>query len=530
MADQPDTGTIITLFSAQTGVGKTTIAINLAVALAQETGNRPVLADLDVRFGDVCLLLDIPVERSIADLALPEQDITGELVEACLYTHATGLSILPAPIRPTDWRQIEARHVERIVGLLAERHDLVILDTPDTFNDIVVSALRMATDVALISTADEKALENTRQAIGYLRSVSLLDKTKLVINATNEVTHMKLRDIGRTLNLGVFSSLPYDRNIRGATQVGTALVVSHPDSTGAQSIRTLAEALIFPRAVQASKAPAAVRQRRRGQTARRDQSRKVEKTILHTAKGYAESRRAGIGVADDGRVWIQFIDYPPEETCKCSLCGKSIGFGWRDLRNTQFICEGHIEFSDKTVFSAEVERIRQSEAALASLATGAAAAPAKAAPTKIECATCGRELTAEDLEFNDLADDDDLEFYEGLLSCKRCEEAQEDASTREEELTSAADMAPAPPPQSISEEAVTIVGVLVATVATIVFTILGFLWIWSVAGPGAAILAAIFLWTIPATVGYWVGVAVIAPFAIAIGLIQKGQSPKQEIK
>src|SRR3990172_809529 len=111
-------GTVLTVFGAKGGIGKTTIATNLATALVQRTNQSVVVVDLDTRFGDVAILMDIPVERSIADMAVPEEDITREMLQECIYTHNTGVAILPAPIRPTGWRNVHAGHIERIVPLL----------------------------------------------------------------------------------------------------------------------------------------------------------------------------------------------------------------------------------------------------------------------------------------------------------------------------------------------------------------------------------------------------------------------------
>lgn len=541
MGNQARTGTIITLFSARTGTGKTTIAINLAVALAQETGQRVALVDLDVRFGDVAIFMDIPVERSLADLVALGDEIATSTLEQCVYVHRTGVSVLPAPVGPTEWRKIEAQHVQRIVSLLAESYDLVVLDTPDTFNDIVVCALKMATDVALICTADDKTLDNTRQAIDYLRSESLLDKTKLVVNSINERSDTEPQHIQRIMGVDVFSSVPYDRNISGATQFGTPLVASNPNSKAALRTARLAYML-------AGLLPVG----ERGANAR--QASSLDSKILKDVRRVNVARLTADEHTDieescrcrhdtTGHRW--YHPRQDREWEQCSLREEC----WSDdedvicgRKRVCTVCEcmefspvGECPICKGPVFTRGAVYCSASctpEAPIYFPAFGGGVGEAlpKAASAKLECNSCGRELTSEDLEFHEVAEDDDLEFYDGLLSCKQCEELpeiEEYASVGGKEDTSAVEMAPAAPaPQSAPEQAVAVVGVAVATVATIVFTILGFLWIWSAVGPGAAILAAIFLWTIPATLGYWIGVAVVAPFAVALGLIQKAQGPK----
>ena len=203
-----------------------------------------MLVDLDTRFGDVDILMDIPVERSIADLALPEEEINREMLQDCLYTHNTGVTILPAPVRPTDWRSVHAGHIERVVTLLAQTYDYVILDTPGTFNDIVARALEMATLVLLVATVDMASLKDTLLAIDMLRSWNFpQDKIKLLINATNEASNVQPQEIKRMLGREVFWSIPYDRNISTATQLGMPVVVTKPTSKASESMVELAYAL-----------------------------------------------------------------------------------------------------------------------------------------------------------------------------------------------------------------------------------------------------------------------------------------------
>jgi len=237
-------GTVLTVFGAKGGIGKTTISTNLATALVQKTGQSVALVDLDTRFGDVAILMDIPVERSIADLAMPEDEINRELLQDCLYTHNTGVTILPAPVRPTDWRSVHAGHIERVVNLLAQTYDYVILDTPGTFNDIVARALELATLVLLIATVDMASLKDTLLAIDMLRSWNFpQDKVRLIINATNEATNVQPQEVKRMLGREVFWSIPYDRNISTSTQLGMPVVVAKPSTKASESLVELAYAL-----------------------------------------------------------------------------------------------------------------------------------------------------------------------------------------------------------------------------------------------------------------------------------------------
>jgi pilus assembly protein CpaE len=248
-------GSVITVFGAKGGIGKTTIATNLATALVHRTNQSVVLVDLDTRFGDVGILMDIPVERSIADMAVAEEDITREMVQECLYQHNSGVYILPAPIRPTDWRNVHAGHIEKIVQILTQTYDYVVLDTPGTFNDIVARALELASMVVLVATVDMASLKDTLLAIDMLRSWNFpQEKIKLVINATNEAVNVQPQEVKRMLGRDVFWSIPYDRNISTATQLGMPVVLAKPQSRASESIVEMAFALSGVRQKNAPKA------------------------------------------------------------------------------------------------------------------------------------------------------------------------------------------------------------------------------------------------------------------------------------
>jgi len=237
-------GTVVTVFGAKGGIGKTTIATNLATALVQKTGQSVVLVDLDTRFGDVAILMDMPTDRSISDLALPDEEIDREAVQSCLYTHGTGVAILPSPIRPSEWHSIHPGHIEKVVSVLAATHDYVLLDTPGTFNDIVSRSLEMCTILLLTATPDLASLKDTILALEMLRSWSFpTEKVKIVINHTNDAHGDARVDIRRVLGKEIFWSIPYDRNIVQTTQLGMPIVAAKPKSKASQSFIELSYAI-----------------------------------------------------------------------------------------------------------------------------------------------------------------------------------------------------------------------------------------------------------------------------------------------
>jgi pilus assembly protein CpaE len=238
-------GTIITVFGAKGGIGKTTIASNLAVTLVSEAQQTVALVDMDTRFGDVAITMDIPVERSIADLARNLDNIDRESLNEYLVEHESGVHILPAPTKPSDWRTLGPQHIHEIVDILAQTHDFVILDTPGTFNDVVAAALEVGTVILLVTTLDMASIKDTVLALEMLseRFAGEDERVKVVLNRSGVDTGVKERDVERTLDSQLWWRIPQDNEVVKAAQLGRPITMIRPKSKVSLEIREMARAL-----------------------------------------------------------------------------------------------------------------------------------------------------------------------------------------------------------------------------------------------------------------------------------------------
>jgi len=242
--EAPARGTVITIFGAKGGIGKTTIATNLATALARCTNSTVVLVDMDTRFGDVAIMMDIPVEQSIADVARHLDDMDRDKVRDYLVPHHSGASILPAPLHPSEWRQLTPRHIEKIIDLLAQSHDYVIIDTPGTFNEIIAATLEQASLILLITSMDIASIKDTALALEMLRAASISeDKVKLLINHCSSANSLREADVQRVVEYDVFWRIPHDMAVSSSTQLGQPIVLTRPYARVARSITDLAYTL-----------------------------------------------------------------------------------------------------------------------------------------------------------------------------------------------------------------------------------------------------------------------------------------------
>lgn len=244
LAGAPTYGTVITVFGAKGGVGKTTLSTNLAAALARQTGQAVVIADLDTSFGDVPVFLEVSPERTLVDLCRNLDVVGRQNIDDYLVAHGSGVMVLVGPPTPSDWVSITPSQVRRVVQLLAETHDYVVLDLPGAFNEVVAAALEAASLVLVVTNLDVASIKDTLVALELLRAWSYPEeRLKLAVNHSSATNGVGPGDLGQALAREIFWQIPYDRSAVIAHQIGQPVVISRPSSRMAQSIIELANVL-----------------------------------------------------------------------------------------------------------------------------------------------------------------------------------------------------------------------------------------------------------------------------------------------
>lgn len=234
-------GTILTVFGAKGGIGKTTIATNVATAIARDTDSSVCIIDLDTRFGDVAIMLDIEPQVTVAEMAAQIRSIDRQSFKSALIEHSTGVYVLPSPKHPNDWRQVEAADIKELAQFASRIFDYVILDTPGAFNDIVGAALEVATQVLVVTSVDMASIKDTSFILDVLESEGFPDdRLFLTVNHPNGANTIRAADIERVLRKKVFWEIPHDSQMTMATQVGSPVVIARPRSRAAANLNGLA--------------------------------------------------------------------------------------------------------------------------------------------------------------------------------------------------------------------------------------------------------------------------------------------------
>ena len=234
-------GEVITVFSTKGGVGKSTIAVNLGVSLSQEFGFSVAIVDLDLQFGDVAVLLNLIPRQTISDLAAEMNHLDEELLESYLVRHGSGVRVLAAPSRPEYAELVSAELVEKVIKILQDCYDYVIIDTPGLFTDSSMVALDYSQQILLILSLDLPTLKNNKLGQEALHSLNHKDKIKVVLNRSTLELRIGPEDVEMSLGVSLTAQLPSDgRVVVGAVNKGKPFVLSHPQSRVAESLRYLA--------------------------------------------------------------------------------------------------------------------------------------------------------------------------------------------------------------------------------------------------------------------------------------------------
>lgn len=204
------TAKIISVFSTKGGVGKTTIAANLAVALKQMSG-KVALLDFDVFSGDVVLAMDILPKRNISDIVNDINRLDLDLLESFMFRHSSGVMVMPAPLQPEYADFVSAEHIKKILKTLIWGYDYIVIDCASYMHDSVLMSLDVSDIILLPTTMDLFAIKNLKNCITALEGLNYSRRRlRVVVNRAFREAGITTKDITTTLGLPITVVLPQE--------------------------------------------------------------------------------------------------------------------------------------------------------------------------------------------------------------------------------------------------------------------------------------------------------------------------------
>jgi pilus assembly protein CpaE len=217
--------TTITVASATGGCGKTFLASNLAYLLAHATGKRVAMVDLDLQFGEVVSMLQLRPARTIVDVDLDDE---GSL-ESAMTAHTGGFDVLAAPRDPIAADALTPDKIADILLAVRQRYDYLIIDTPPSLNEVVLSSFDISENLIVLATLDVPSVNNMRVFLSTLERLKIsTEGLHLVLNKAEKNVGFSGTDVEQILGRPWDLVLPYDREVSRAVNLGLPVTEAAP--------------------------------------------------------------------------------------------------------------------------------------------------------------------------------------------------------------------------------------------------------------------------------------------------------------
>ncbi len=242
---RPRGSKIIALYSPKGGVGVTTLAVNLAIALREETRGRVALVDASFQFGDVGVLLNLPANRTIGDIAEAKNDPDEDLLNGILAAHSSGIKVLLAPPQPEQAELVTPDHVRKTLDVLKKMFDYIVVDTAKAINDPLLAVLDAAEQIILVSTAEISSLKDAKLFFEVTQKLEYpASKTLLVLNKYDGKTGINARDVEGNIKHPVTGMIPRDDKATTlALTRGIPVLITQKGISFSQSLMAMARML-----------------------------------------------------------------------------------------------------------------------------------------------------------------------------------------------------------------------------------------------------------------------------------------------
>jgi len=245
---RPKESKILTVIGSKGGIGTTTVAVNVAVSLADnDSVDSVALVDFDSMFGEIPFFLEIKPTYNWGEIAKNISRLDATFLNNILVKHNSGVYVLPSPRRLNGYEGTTPEIVDRILTLMKKMFEYVVIDMGKTLDENSLKIIEMSDELLLVSVQSISCLCNTQHLLRSIVNLSPLpeDRIKVVMNRYFKKSEISLKDTEASINKKIFWTIPNDyRATFSAINQGKPLAEAASKAKITKSFRKLTESLI----------------------------------------------------------------------------------------------------------------------------------------------------------------------------------------------------------------------------------------------------------------------------------------------
>jgi MinD-like ATPase involved in chromosome partitioning or flagellar assembly len=253
-------GHVVSVFAPKGGVGKTTVAVNMAVALRQQTRSEVLLFDADVGVGNVTAVLDVPYRMGLADLAdSPQEEWSDAAFEQVVATHPdSGVRVLTWGTDPGESERVSVDLLLAALRWARDHHSYVIIDNHPGYDDRTMAMLAVSNEIFLVVTPEVGALRNSAQFLELARELGLGNVVRVIVNRANH--GIRSQDMSKTLGLPISATIVSNGpKAVIASNEGRPMVLKFPREKMSDDLHAVARLISEPEGGMTGPVPAAAK-------------------------------------------------------------------------------------------------------------------------------------------------------------------------------------------------------------------------------------------------------------------------------
>lgn len=239
-------GRVVALFGTKGGVGRTTIAVNLSVALRRRSGARVMLFDADFFFGDLALHLNLSPSHTIVDLIDHIDQLDSDLIEQVMIRHPSGIDVLISPRSPENVESITVNHIQRLLEAFARIYDYIIIDCQSSYDERMLWVLEKADAILLVVKPEVGCVKNMAVFSELAAKLGFpIEKIHIVLNRSGTASGIDAKEIERIFRRQIaFHISSGGRSVVVSVNRGIPLAIEHPNHAFSLQVGQIADFLV----------------------------------------------------------------------------------------------------------------------------------------------------------------------------------------------------------------------------------------------------------------------------------------------